>query len=154
MSEENARTIQKGEHIHHKFTEEEDQSLKEIVAACGTTNWSIIAAQMPKRNPRQCRDRWMNYLNPDLNTTGWTPDEDERLLKLHSQIGCRWVQITRAFPNRTDTMIKNRFNILQRRRKTQAMRARPPGEGSSDEHTEMWETDDFFTADFPVITLM
>ena len=146
MTEEVTERKHKRGHIHHKFTVEEDQSLKEIIARYGTTDWSMIAAKMPKRNARQCRERWLNYLNPDLNTDEWTPDEDKRLLDLHSQLGCRWVQITRAFPNRTDTMIKNRFNMLQRRKQ----REQPQEQEDSD----MWVMDECFETDFPVPTIM
>jgi hypothetical protein len=57
----------------------------------------------------------MNYLSPTLNTSPWTPEEDHLLMQKQSEYGCRWAQIAKFFPNRTDGMVKNRFNRLQRR---------------------------------------
>jgi hypothetical protein len=70
---------------------------------------------MPGKNIRQCKDRWTNYLAPALNNAVWTCEEDIRLIQKHTELGPRWVQIAAFFPNRTDSMIKNRFNKLQRR---------------------------------------
>lgn len=156
MTQQSSQKVQKREHIHHKFTEEEDQALKDLVEEHGTNDWLTIASAMPRRNARQCRDRWMNYLQPDLDTSQWTAAEDARLLDLHSQLGSRWVQITRAFPNRTDTMIKNRFHVLQRRKQRQLpcviQQEAPANEDISP--VESLEIEDFFGIDFPLLTLM
>jgi hypothetical protein len=57
----------------------------------------------------------MNYLSPTLRDTPWTPEEDRLLVQKHRDFGSKWVQIALFFPNRTDAMIKNRFNRLRRR---------------------------------------
>jgi hypothetical protein len=57
----------------------------------------------------------MNYLSPMLNTAAWTVEEDQLLLEKQREYGSRWAQIAKFFPNRTDGMVKNRFNLLQRR---------------------------------------
>lgn len=55
------------------WTEEEDDILRKIVAEYGTKHWKEIAGQFNKiypdtdRNGKQCRDRWINYLDPDIN---------------------------------------------------------------------------------------
>jgi hypothetical protein len=70
---------------------------------------------MPDRTARQCKERWINYLSPALNTAAWTPEEDRLLLEKQRDYGSKWAQIAKFFPNRTDGMVKNRFNRLQRR---------------------------------------
>jgi len=35
------------------------------------------------RSGKQCRERWINALNPSLKTGGWTPDEDKLLFSLY-----------------------------------------------------------------------
>jgi hypothetical protein len=70
---------------------------------------------MGGKNQRQCRERWINYLCPSLNTSAWTPDEDALLLQKYIEMGTRWVKIAKFFPHRTDAMVKNRFNKIQRR---------------------------------------
>jgi hypothetical protein len=70
---------------------------------------------MPGRSARQCKERWVNYLSPTLNTGEWTPEEDRLLLEKQRAYGTKWAQIAKFFPNRTDGMVKNRFNRIQRR---------------------------------------
>jgi hypothetical protein len=98
-----------------KFTPAEDDQLRALVAAHGTNNWAAISEKMPGKNVRQCKERWTNYLAPVLNVSTWTCEEDFFLLQKYAEFGSKWVQIASFFPNRTDSMIKNRFNQLQRR---------------------------------------
>ena len=42
----------------------------------GNIKWSVIAAQLPGRIGKQCRERWFNHLDPDIKKGDWTPDED------------------------------------------------------------------------------
>jgi hypothetical protein len=98
-----------------KFSPEEDEQLRTLVAMFGEENWHAVAARMPNRNARQCRERWGNYLLPTLNTADWTSEEDRLLVEKCAEFGTKWVRIAAFFPNRTDVMIKNRFHVLQRR---------------------------------------
>jgi len=66
----------KGSKIKVKFTEEEDQKLTSIVMQVGAKDWIKVSQLMETRNPRQCRERWNNYINPALRTDPWTPEED------------------------------------------------------------------------------
>jgi hypothetical protein len=56
---------------------------------------------------------------PSLHTGEWTLEEDALLIEKQCQLGCKWVKIARFFPNRTDAMIKNRFNLLLRQSQKQ-----------------------------------
>jgi hypothetical protein len=86
-----------------------------LVDTFGASDWAAIADRMPGKNQRQCRERWTNYLAPGLNASTWSPEEDFMLIRKYSEFGPKWVQIAAFFPNRTDSMMKNRFNKLQRR---------------------------------------
>jgi hypothetical protein len=98
-----------------KFTPQEDRALQSLVAEHGPRDWSLIASYLQGRNPRQCKERWTNYLCPEVRDTPWTLEEDLLLVQKQREFGCKWVQIAKFFPNRTDAMIKNRFNRLRRR---------------------------------------
>jgi hypothetical protein len=100
---------------HSRFTAQEDVHLYRLVDKYGTKSWRLIAKHMPSRNSRQCRERWLNYLNPSLNNESWTAAEDALLGEKYNQIGPRWVYMMRFFPNRTDAMLKNRFQVLRRK---------------------------------------
>jgi hypothetical protein len=86
-----------------------------LVDTFGSSDWAAIADRMPGKNQRQCRERWINYLAPELNSSSWTSEEDFLLIQKYNELGPKWVQIAAFFPNRTDSMMKNRFNKLQRR---------------------------------------
>ena len=102
-------------HPKVKFTKEEDEKLRSIVAKYGESDWDMIADMMPGRNQRQCRERWLNYLSPSVNKEPWTREEDQLLIDKHNELGSRWVKIARFFTGRSDTAIKNRWMVLQRK---------------------------------------
>jgi hypothetical protein len=98
-----------------KFTLAEDERLRSLVSGFGEHNWQAISIRMPGRSARQCTEMWGHYLSPSLNTAIWTPEEDQLLIEKHAELGTRWVQIAKFFPNRTDGMVTNRFHLLHRR---------------------------------------
>jgi hypothetical protein len=97
--------------IKGKWTEEEDQKLI-ISVQEGFERWGDIAAKLPGRTSKQCRERWSNYLDPALSKTPFTSAEDEQLCNLQRQMGNRWSTIARQMPGRTENTVKLRFNAL------------------------------------------
>ncbi|KAK8888226.1 hypothetical protein M9Y10_039290 [Tritrichomonas musculus] len=96
-----------------KFTKTEDLKLRELVERYSTDDWKIIARHLPPRTARQCRERWCNYIDPNLTTEPWTPDEDEALLRIHEQIGNHWKKLEEFFPKRSKNSIKKRWHMLK-----------------------------------------
>ena len=98
-----------------KFTDKDDKRLTQLVHKYGTTNddFRMIGKEMNLK-PRQCRERWLLYLAPDINRNPWTREEDEELLLMLSEIGNKWVFISERL-NRTTPQIKNRFAYLKRK---------------------------------------
>lgn len=76
-------------------------------------NWRQIAAKMEGRSPKQCRERWLLHLNPEIKKTPFTSDEDSILLRLYSEIGNKWTQISRELPGRSDAACKIRYKAIQ-----------------------------------------
>jgi hypothetical protein len=104
-------------HPKRKFTPAEDDQLIQAVFDLGIDDWTTVSTRLVGRNVRQCRERWMNYLSPDVKNDSWTPEEDELLISKHSEIGACWKQIANSFPFRTDINIKNRWHQIQRRQR-------------------------------------
>ena len=92
------------------WTRQEDETIIKYVAHHGTKSWARLAALLPGRIGKQCRERWVNHLNPTINHGPWTPAEDQLLIDLHSQFGNHWTKIGEMMPSRSDNAIKNRWN--------------------------------------------
>jgi hypothetical protein len=98
-----------------KFTDEENRLLADAVAKFGTQDWHAVAKEVQTRNPRQCRERWTNYLDPQIALKRpWTPEEDELLRARYAEIGAKWKTLASFFPERSTNNVKGRFISLKR----------------------------------------
>ena len=104
-----------------KFTKQEDAILLEQVNKLGAKKWNTIAQALPGRTSRQCRDRFMNYLNNSLVNGPWTEDEDILLEQKYEEYGPQWSFITTFFKGRSSNNIKNRwYTHVSKRRNVKA----------------------------------
>lgn len=113
----NPQSVEHKSHPKSKFSKEEDALLCKLINEIGTNHWDIVASKMPNRNIRQCKERWNNYLSPDIKILPWTPEEDLLLQKKFHEFGAKWVKISHFFPHRTDINVKNRWLVLCRKSK-------------------------------------
>lgn len=51
------------------------------------------------RNPKQCREHWMNHLDPVKLHTSWTTDEDTILMLTVKKNGKKWSAVVKKLGN-------------------------------------------------------
>ncbi|GKY92641.1 hypothetical protein MPSEU_000234200 [Mayamaea pseudoterrestris] len=97
------------------WTEAEDQLLlRAVFQAPLPVRWAHVAALVPNRSGKQCRERYYNHLHTKVKVTDWTPMEDALICRLYKVIGSKWVEISRLVPGRSDNSCKNRWHFLRR----------------------------------------
>lgn len=67
------------------FTEEEDDIILQAMHEGGLT-WMQIAARIPGRIGKQCRERWTNHLDPNLKKGSWTEEEDMIMVEAQKRL--------------------------------------------------------------------
>jgi hypothetical protein len=97
------------------WTKEEDALLLHLVHTMQwPMKWTVVANSLPDRTGKQCRERYVNHLNPRLKNSDWTPVEDATIFHLYNTIGSHWAKMSKIIPGRTDNGIKNRFHNIRR----------------------------------------
>jgi len=97
------------------WTAEEDAILREKRRQYGR-KWAKIAAHLPGRQGKQCRERFVNHLDPELKKGEWTDDEEAILIAMHEHHGNRWANISKQLPGRSDNDVKNHwYSTIQRK---------------------------------------
>lgn len=95
------------------WTEEEDQLLRDAYMRVSAESdepllWNTIAAHVPGRTGKQCRERWVHHLQPSVHKGEWTEEEDVILYEQMTIHGRKWSEVAKYLPGRTDQAIKNR----------------------------------------------
>jgi len=81
------------------WSKDEDALLKSLVdhqqKISDTIKWSVVAIQLRNRNSKQCRERWLNHLNPRVRKGEWSVEEEQIFLEAHKRLGNAWSEIAK-----------------------------------------------------------
>jgi len=64
--------------------------------------WTSVAAMVPGRSAKQCRERWRNHVDPSISHAPWSEEENALLLRLYRDHDGKWCEISAALPGRPD----------------------------------------------------
>jgi hypothetical protein len=107
------------------FTPDEDRNIIHLVSIYGTDQWKVIAEFIKNKTPRQCRERFRNYLSPNVQNLAWNVEEISHLMRLVQLYGTKWNILTSYFPGRSQTDLKNKWYSLSKNPK-QIEKSEPP----------------------------
>lgn len=108
-----ARSAKKG-----NWTEEEDQILMEWIRNHGPNKWTECSKNIRGRCGKQCRERWVNILNPGVKKGNWTVDEQRLIFHNLKRFLTSWSLMAKELDGRTENSIKNYFYSSVRRLKS------------------------------------
>ncbi|KAL6569482.1 hypothetical protein OROMI_013996 [Orobanche minor] len=131
------------------WSKEEDMLLVKLVEKQldKKMKWAEIAEQLPGRMGKQCRERWNNHLNPELNKSAWTKEEEKTLINAHSVYGNKWSEIAKILPGRSENSVKNHWNCSLKRKIIIGQNLTSPDNYSRNEKMDDRKNGDLFHLD-------
>ena len=84
--------------IKGTWSKKEDDLLQELMKE-DFKNWGELARFFPGRTAKQCRERWSHHLDPTIDKSPFTVEEDEIALVLYSELGPQWSNIAKHIRN-------------------------------------------------------
>ena len=106
---------------------EQDCYLTNLISSYGKHSWSLVADQINRTFPganktsKQCRERWQNKLDTEVNRTPWTKQEEAQLILSHMRLRNHWRDIALTLKGRHNNMVKNLFYSIFRRVKNKLL---------------------------------
>ena len=92
-----------------KWSFDTDRQLTELVRLNGPKKWDSIGRCVENRTGKQCRERWVNQLNPMLKQGPWSVEESFLvfILQTEDNYNNQWSEMSKMITCRTDGQIKN-----------------------------------------------
>lgn len=100
------------------WSPEEDEILLKWVKDYGPTKWTECSKHIKGRCGKQCRERWVNILNPHVKKGNWSGEEQNLIFDNLCVHYTSWSSMSKVLPGRTENSIKNYFYSSLRRLKS------------------------------------
>lgn len=116
-------------HKRGRWSKEEDAQLIAAIKKYGAPNWSKIQTLVPDRTDVQCRERFVNVLDPTVKKGKFSADEDALLEKAVKVCGVEnWSTVAATMaasvpsgqPTRTDSQLRTRYLNIHKELKGRA----------------------------------
>ena len=98
------------------WNSQEDQRLLFAVHKHGVENWTLVAQFVGGGRTRSmCSQRWIRVLDPRISKSQWTPEEEQKLVKLVGIYGEKsWMRVATELGNRSDVQCRYRYMQIQK----------------------------------------
>ena len=93
------------------WTNIEDEVLKASVSKYGLNQWARVSSLLARKTAKQCKARWVEWLDPSIRKIEWSKEEDEKLLHLAKLMPTQWRTIA-PMVGRTATQCLERYQKL------------------------------------------
>ena len=100
------------------WASDEDAILLKWVKDYGPTKWTECSKLIKGRCGKQCRERWVNILNPHVKKGNWSEEEQNIIFENLYVHYTSWSSMSKVLPGRTENSIKNYFYSSLRRLKS------------------------------------
>mmetsp|Transcript_8962 Transcript_8962/g.14594 ORF Transcript_8962/g.14594 Transcript_8962/m.14594 type:complete len:279 (+) Transcript_8962:151-987(+) len=110
VPDNNEKKVKKG-----VWSPDEDKILREAMErdVDQKIGWNIAAENL-NRSSKQCRERWVNHLDPAIRKSKWTTEEDEELMQYHDMFPGKWAAIAKQLKRRSQNQVKVRVRTILR----------------------------------------
>ena len=80
---------------------------KQPASSTAPPPWADLATRLAtRRSGKQCRDRYVNHLAPDIVRKDWTDAEERVLAAAYTRLGAKWAALARELPGRTENAVR------------------------------------------------
>lgn len=100
------------------WSKHEDELLLKAVAISGK-EWSKVAKLVPGRTEVQCRERYVNHLDPNVQSeVDFTEEECDIVVNEAAKYtgGVPWAKLAKLLPGRTDRQCRKVYQKIKRDR--------------------------------------
>ena len=109
-----------GGHSRKIWSDEESKYLTTLTTESSQCTWKEIAEKINakyngSKTAKQCRERYRNYANPNIENSKWKPQEKILLVILHEIYGNQWHKIVNQLNYRSNVVIRDYFRSLIRK---------------------------------------